>query len=109
MKASTHKALRDRRREREKGQRSSRFLAWLGVIFLGTLIWLIAAAGIIYALFSQGFPSLDLIAQRYGSKPEPTRFYARDGETLLFTLAYEDFESRDLNLQKKKKLCVLIQ
>ena len=98
MKAISHVTLRSRRNIRQKAGRPVRVLGWLGFGAALSLIWLAVAFGIAYALFSQSFPSLDLVAARYGTRPAPTAFYARDGETLLFTLAYDNFDSRDLKI-----------
>lgn len=73
-------------------------LSGLGLSLLGLLLTAAAGAGIFYALFSQSFPSLETFASYYNNKPSPTRFFARDGETLLFTLAYENFETQTLSV-----------
>ncbi len=86
-------------KNKENADRSSgiiSFLAGLGLTLLALVLIAAAGVGIYYAVYSQSFPSLEEFRHCYSEKPEPTAFYARDGETLLFTLAYENFESRDL-------------
>ncbi len=96
MKASRYIIFRKQREANEKAARPLSFLSGLGLLSLALILILLTAGGMYYAVYSQRFPSLELFKNRYDRKPEPTRFYARDGEKLLFTLAYENFESRDL-------------
>ena len=87
------------RRHRRSATREPDPLSSLKILGLTVLALFLAAGvylGLRYALFTQTLPSLEPFRARYTVRPEPTRFYARDGETLLFTLAYENFESRDL-------------
>lgn len=96
MRSSRHIIIHKHRKDAEKANRSTAILRTIGLTILGCLITFIASAGIFYAFFTQNLPSLTLFEQQYSTRPEPTRFYARDGQTLLFTLAYKDFDSRDL-------------
>ena len=88
-------------KHRETAGRGSRFLSFLkgfGLTLLALILIGLTGLGLAYAIFSQTLPSLDLFRLVYEAKPGPTAFYARDGETLLFTLAYEDFAPQELKL-----------
>jgi len=102
MRPSRYIIIHKHRKEAEKANRSTTILRGIGLTILGCLITFIAALGIFYAFFTQNLPSLTLFEQQFSSRPEPTRFYARDGKTLLFTLAYKDFDSRDLEICEKE-------
>ena len=89
------------RKHRETAARGSRFLAFLkglGLTLLAIIFIILTGFGLAFAIFSQSLPSLEPFRIYYETKPQPTRFYARDGETLLFTLAYKDFSPRDLKV-----------
>lgn len=97
MKASSLIVLH---RKRNAAGRTSPFIVFLAGLGLTLMVLLLAAGvgiGVYFAVYSQSFPSLETFRLRYSVRPEPTAFYARDGETLLFTLAYDNFESRDLS------------
>ena len=96
MKASRFIIFRKHRESAEKAGKPMTFLRIAGLTLLALFLLAAVGIGINYALFSRSFPSLGRFEAHYTAKPEPTRFYARDGETLLFSLAYENFESRDL-------------
>lgn len=98
MKASRFIIIRKHRETGIRRKRTFTVLRMIGLIFAGLSLLTAAGVGIYYTWFSQSFPSPELFRNKYSRKHEPTRFYARDGETLLFTLAYEDFSSRDLNI-----------
>ncbi len=86
-------------KNKRKGERTSPFvifLAGFGLTLIASVLFLAVGTGVYYAVYSQSFPSLERFSSHYSVKPEPTAFYARDGETLLFSLAYENFETRDL-------------
>ncbi|MBR6090681.1 MAG: transglycosylase domain-containing protein [Anaerolineaceae bacterium] len=102
MKPTRRIILRKHREEADSSPRSLSFLKGLGLTLIALFIAAFAGAGIRYALFSQSLPSLDLFRLHYESGPSPTSFYARDGETLLFTLAYDDFESHDLHIHPEE-------
>ena len=88
-------------KHRETAGRGSRFLSFLkgfGLTLLALILIGLTGLGLAYAIFSQTLPSLDLFRLVYEAKPGPTAFYARDGETLLFMLAYEDFAPQELKL-----------
>lgn len=96
MKASRFIILRKHRDSAEQAKKPLSFLGGMGLTLLALALLAAVGIGINYALFTRSFPSLGRFQAQYTAKPEPTRFFARDGETLLFTLAYENFESRDL-------------
>ena len=96
MKASRFIILRKHRDSAEKAAKPMSVLGGVGLTFLALVLIAAVGIGIKYALFSRSFPSLGRLQTHYTVRPEPTSFYARDGETLLFSLAYENFESRDL-------------
>ena len=96
MKAARSVILRRHRRSGIRKPDPTGILKLFGLTVLALLLTAGVYLGLRYALFTQTLPSLEPFRARYTGKPEPTRFYARDGETLLFTLAYEHFESRDL-------------
>ncbi len=86
-----------RRLAQEKDAYSAR-LRFAGLFLCALIVIALAALGIFYAIFSQTFPSLTRFETYFAERPEPTRFYARDGETLLFTLAYENAGGTSLAL-----------
>ncbi len=86
-----------RRLAQEKDATSAR-LRFAGLFLCALMVIAGAGLGVFYAVFSQTFPSLTRFQTYFAERPEPTRFYARDGETLLFTLAYENNSGRDLAL-----------
>ena len=89
------------RKHRETAARGSRFLTFwkgFGLTALALILIILTGSGLTFAIFSQSLPSLEPFRIYYETKPQPTRFYARDGETLLFTLAYKDFSPRDLKV-----------
>ncbi len=96
MKASRFIILRKHRESAERASRPSVILRRLGLTLLTLLLSAAVGLGLNYALFSQSFPPLEPFREHYTVKPKATQFYARDGETLLFTLAYENFETGDL-------------
>lgn len=98
MKSSRYIIIHKHREAAERGSLPLNVLKALGLTVLALI--LIGMTGLVlgYAVFSQSLPSLDLFKYVYANKPEATRFFARDGETLLFTLAYDDFSPRDLYL-----------
>ena len=98
MKASRYIIIRKRNKASESARKPYAVLSGFGLILLAVLLLALTGTGVYYAFLSQSFPSLELFRSRYAIRPEPTRFYGRDGETLLFTLAYEDFQSRDLQI-----------
>ena len=96
MKASRYIIFRKHRESDAAAGRPLSVLKLIGLTALVLAMTAFVAAGIRYALFTQDLPSLKRFQSYYEAHPEPTRFYARNGETLLFTLAYENFEHRDL-------------
>ena len=98
MRASHRIIINKHRKDAEKRARPIKFLQGLGLSLLGLILILLTGCGVFFAIFTQSLPSLTIFEQKYSSKPEPTRFYARDGETLLFTLAYENFTPSDLSI-----------
>ena len=98
MKASSLIVLHKNRGTAERTSPFIIFLAGFGLTLLALMLVLAVGTGIYYAVWSQSFPPLEQFSSHFSEKPEPTAFYARDGETLLFTLAYEHFESRDLKI-----------
>ena len=98
MKASRFIILRKHRESAGQVKKPMAFLRVAGLTFLALLLIAAVGIGINYALYTQTFPSLGRFQALYTAKSEPTRFYARDGETLLFSLAYENFESRNLSV-----------
>ena len=98
MRASRYIIIHKHREAAQKASRPMALLRGIGLTILGTILIIFAAAGLSYAFFTQSLPSLSLFKQAYNDKPDPTRFYARDGKTLLFTLAYDNFSSQDLRL-----------
>ena len=96
MKPSGSIIIRKHRKAAERGSRLILFLKGFGLTSLALFLIIITGAGLAFAVFSQSLPSLEPFHSYYENKPGPTRFYARDGETLLFTLAYKDFTSGDL-------------
>ncbi len=98
MKASRYIVIRKQKRNAENKRKPYAFLRGAGLVFLALTLFTLTGLGIYYAVISQSFPSLELFRDRYSVRPEPTRFYGRDGQTLLFTLAYENFQSRDLQI-----------
>ena len=98
MRSSRYIIIHKHREAAQKASRPMALLRGIGLTILGMILIAFTAAGLSYAIFTQDLPSLTLFEQAYKTRPEPTRFYARDGETLLFTLAYEDFTYEDLQL-----------
>ena len=98
MKASSFIIISKHRKSAGQAQKPMSLLRVAGLSLLALVLLAVVGIGINYALYSQTFPSLGRFHAQYTAKPEPTRFYARDGETLLFSLAYENFESRDLSI-----------
>lgn len=84
-----------RRLAQEKDASSAR-LRFAGLFLCALIVIAGAALGVFYAVFSQTFPSLTRFQAYFEERPEPTRFYARDAETLLFTLAYENDSGKAL-------------
>lgn len=98
MRSSRYIIIHKHREAAKKASRPMALLRGIGLTILGMLLIAFAAAGLSYAFFTQSLPSLTLFEQTYSDRPQPTRFYARDGKTLLFTLAYDDFSSKNLRL-----------
>lgn len=98
MRSSRYIIIHKHRAAAQSGSRSLSFLKGLGLTLLALILVTLTGLGLAYAVFTQSLPSLDLFGRLYEAKPEPTRFFARDGETLLFTLAYENFAPGDLKL-----------
>ncbi len=98
MKASGFIIIRKRRKTAERDRRPFSFMKMIGLALTALFLFAAAGAGLYYAWFSRSFPSPELFRRQYAAALEPTRFYARDGETLLFTLSYEDFSSRTLRI-----------
>ena len=87
MKASRYIIIRRHREAAMGGSRPISILKGIGLTFLALTLTALTALGLVYAIFSQSFPSLELFRLHYTNKPAPTTFYARDGETLLFRLS----------------------
>ena len=98
MKASRYIIFRKHRESKIQAEKPMSSLRVAGLTLLALFLFTAVGIGINYALFSRSFPSLGRFQTHYTTKPEPTSFYARDGETLLFALAYDNFESRDLSV-----------
>lgn len=98
MRSSRFIIIRRHRRKSEKSSRPIAAAAVLGLTLLACILLLLTVAGVGFALFSRSLPSLEPFRAHYSSRPEAARFFARDGETLLFTLAYADFEPSDLKI-----------
>ena len=98
MKSSRYIIIHKHREAAERGSRPMSVLKVFGLTLLALVLIGLTALGVAYAIFSQTLPSLDLFRLAYEAKPGPTGFYARDGQTLLFTLAYEDFDPHDFAL-----------
>lgn len=98
MKASRVITRGKHRRLAQEKDASSARLRFAGLFLCALMVIAGAGLGVFYAVFSQTFPSLTRFQTYFAERPEPTRFYARDGETLLFTLAYENNSGRDLAL-----------
>ena len=98
MRSSRRIIIHKHRKDAEKRARPIKFLQGLGLSLLGLILILLTGCGVFFAIFTQSLPSLTIFEQKYSSKPGPTRFFARDGETLLFTLAYENFTPSDLSI-----------
>ena len=101
MRSSRYIIIHKHREAAQKASRPMSLLRSIGLTILGMILTAFAAAGLSYAFFTQSLPSLTLFEQTYNNRPQPTRFFARDGKTLLFTLAYDDFSSQDLQLCEK--------
>ena len=98
MKSSRYIIIHKHRTAEQRPSRPIFFLKVLGLSVLALMMIILTGAGLAYAIFSQSLPSLELFRTVYEHRPNPTSFYARDGETLLFSLAYEDFAPHDLKL-----------
>ena len=98
MKSSRYIIIHRHREAAQRGSLPLSVLTALGLTVLALILIGLTGLTLGYAVFTQSLPSLDLFKLVYANKPEATRFYARDGETLLFTLAYDDFAPRDLYL-----------
>lgn len=98
MKHSGFIIIRKHRETAERGFRFLTFLKGFGLTLLALILMILTGSGLAFAIFSQSLPSLEPFQIYYENKPQPTRFYARDGETLLFTLAYKDFDPHDLKV-----------
>ena len=98
MKSSRYIIIHKHRTAEQRPSHPISFLKVLGLSVLALMMIILTGAGLAYAIFSQSLPSLELFRTVYEHRPDPTSFYARDGETLLFSLAYEDFAPHDLKL-----------
>ncbi|MBQ6502654.1 MAG: transglycosylase domain-containing protein [Flexilinea sp.] len=98
MKSSRYIIIHKHRGAAGRGSRFLSFLKGFGLTLLALILTGLTGLGLAYAIFTQGLPSLDLFRLTYEAKPGPTTFYARDGETSLFTLAYADFAPQELKL-----------